>query len=136
MKSIAKGDYRDVQVEIEGFPFKVENNRKRYVEKDFGNEFIKQLYAGAAFPVSKSGFFVFSSLKCAKCLCKLPKATGIKSTFKGAMDVMGHIVGIEICAKSVVCQEFGLMQLNANAEVNDSINEALIVAINTLDITP
>ena len=136
MKTSVKANYRDVMVEIEDFPFIVKRGKKIYVEKDFGHKLISQLYTGAAFPVSKTGFFTFLPFRCSKCSSKLPGKTDGNALFKGAMDVSGHSIRISVQAKSVLCPQCGLKQLDANLENSNSINEALAIAINHQGITP
>jgi len=134
---LAEGEisFKDINVSFNGFPYETKKTKKKYINSDFGWQFINEFYSGAAFPVSKNGLFKFSKQRCFSCNENLPKPCSM-SSFSGSMIVMGFNIEVNVFATSVKCDKCGLNQINADYVTSDKISEAFAMLINELDIKP
>lgn len=126
-------EFENVQVKLRNFPYKEESGLKKFIDKDFGAEFIHSFFQGNAFPLTRSSLFTLFRQCCFGCGSKLPTAQA-RSEFIGTLLVMGHQIEVTVCANDVICPECSLKQLLANAETMNNISEALAILFSKIEL--
>ena len=128
--------FNRVEVSFRDFPCLLKSGKRRYVDKNFGWDFIKALYSGKAFPVAQSGVFSFSKLKCMNCKSVLPKENSGNKKFEGTINIGSESFQITVISPAIKCDNCGLLQLQANADISNEVSEAFAMAIENAGVKP